>query len=552
MGFLASLLPLAFFGVFYFYPLGAILAKSVGPQMWATWIAADTWQVVAFTFGQAALSTLLTVVVGLPGAYLLARYKFRGQGWLRALTAVPFVMPTLVVAAGFNALLGPRGWINLGLAALGAGPIRLTGTLAAILLAHVFYNTTIILRLVGDYWSHLDPRLTQAARVLGAHPARAFLTVTLPLLAPALLTAGLLVFIFNFTSFGVILVLGGPNFATLEVEIYRRLFAVPDLPGAAALTLMQLACTFALAGLYTQLAARQPAFTNLRSSEFVRRALTTRRQKLMALLILAPLLGLLVAPLAALTARSLTRFEADRGQRPPAQPALTLDYYRALFENERGQAFFVTPIEALGNSARYAGLTVVLSLALGLPTAWAFSQPRRNRLSRLIEAALLLPLGTSAVTLGLGFLIAFSRPPLNLRASPWLIPLAHTLIAFPFVTRALLPIWRSLRPSWRAAAATLGASPAETWLRIDLPLIGRAILVAAAFAFAVSLGEFGATALLTRPELPTAAATLYKFIGQPGALNYGRALALSVLLMLATAGSILVIERARLKGIAEF
>jgi len=164
----------------------------------------------------------------------------------------------------------------------------------------------------------------------------------------------------------------------------------------------------------------------------------------------------------------------------------------------------------------------------------------------------MLPLGTSAVTLGLGFLIAFSRPPFNLRASPILIPLAHTLIAFPFVVRTLLPTWQSIRPQWRGAAATLGASPAEVWRRIDLPLIGRAALAAAAFAFAISLGEFGATALLNRPEFPTVSLAIYSFIGKPGALNFGRALALSTILMFTSAASILLIERVRLKGVAEF
>jgi thiamine transport system permease protein len=164
----------------------------------------------------------------------------------------------------------------------------------------------------------------------------------------------------------------------------------------------------------------------------------------------------------------------------------------------------------------------------------------------------MLPLGTSAVTLGLGFLLAFSRPPFNLRASPWLIPVAHTLIAFPFVVRALLPTWRSIRPQWRQAAATLGASPAEVWRRIDLPLIGRAAVVAAAFAFTLSLGEFGATLLISRPEFPTVPIAIYSYLGKPGALNFGRALALSTILMITSASGILAIEKLRIKGVAEF
>ncbi|MBI3240836.1 MAG: iron ABC transporter permease [Chloroflexi bacterium] len=563
------LLPLAFFALFYVYPMATIIGLSGGDGMLATLADSNTWRVVGFTFWQATLSTIATLLVGLPGAYLVGRHRFRGKSLLRALTAVPFVMPTLVVAAGFNALIGERGWINLGLAVLNLPALTLSG-LAAIVLAHVFYNTTIVIRLVGDYWSHLDPRLSQAARTLGVSPLRAFATVTLPLLAPALFAAALLVFIFDFTSFGVVLVLGGPRFATLEVEIYRQTFAFFNLPAAAALSLLQLACTLALTILYTRFSASVTRAATLRSTEFTQRPLTSLKQKTLAAIVIAGLFVLLLSPLTALTVRSIIKLEADQGERGAFQTGLTLDYYHALFENERGAAFFYTPISAVGNSARYAVVTVALSLMLGLPTAWMLANPRPNDSpspdgavpsggatavggwSQLIEPFLMLPLGTSAVTLGLGFLIAFSRPPFNLRASPILIPLAHTLIAFPFVVRTLLPTWQSIRPQWRGAAATLGASQAEVWRRIDLPLIGRAALVAAAFAFAISLGEFGATALLTRPEFPTVPLAIYSFIGKPGALNFGRALALSVILMLTSGASILLIERARLKGVAEF
>src|SRR5574341_58560 len=235
-------LPLAFFALFYFYPLASIIGVSMDPAMFQALTESNTWRVVGFTFWQAALSTLLTLAVGLPAAYLVARYNFRGKDLLRALTAVPFVMPTLVVAAGFNALIGERGWVNLGLTALGLPSFTIAG-LGAILLAHIFYNTTIVIRLVGDFWSHLDPRLTQAARTLGAASWQTFLRITLPLLSPALFAAALLVFIFDFTSFGVILVLGGPRFATLEVEIYRQTLAFFNLPAAATLTLLQLLCT---------------------------------------------------------------------------------------------------------------------------------------------------------------------------------------------------------------------------------------------------------------------------------------------------------------------
>lgn len=524
-----------------------------GDELWAALASARTLDVLGFTFGQAALSTLLTLLVGLPGAYLLARYQFRGKALLRALTAIPFVMPTLVTAAAFHALLGPRGWVNTALMALfglDAPPLAFTESLWAILLAHVFYNTTIVLRTVGDFWSRLDPRLAQAAQVLGASRFQAWRRVTLPLLAPAIAAAALLVFIFDFTSFGVILALGGPKFATLEVEIYYQTTALFNLPLAASLSLLQLACTLAMTVIYTRLAARLSRPLSLRPQAFTQRRLASPRARLAAGLIVGLLLALLVTPLAALAARSVTALNDGRSLAGGA--ALTLDYYRELGVNRRQSAFYAPLSTAIAVSLGYATATVALSLALGLPAAWALAHNSRSLSSRLLDPLLMLPLGTSAVTLGLGFIVALDRPPLDLRASPLLIPLAHTLVAFPFVVRSLTPALRAIRPRLHQAAAVLGASPRRAVLSVELPLIGRALLVSATFAFTISLGEFGATALIARPEYPTVPVAIFRLLGRPGALNYGQALALSTILMLVCAVGMLAIERVRIAEIGEF
>jgi thiamine transport system permease protein len=177
---------------------------------------------------------------------------------------------------------------------------------------------------------------------------------------------------------------------------------------------------------------------------------------------------------------------------------------------------------------------------------------RVTRASALLEPLVLLPLGASAVTLGIGYILTMGRPPLDLRASPALVPIAHTLVAFPFVVRTLLPVMRGINPDWREAAAILGASPGSVWREVDLPIIGRALLVAALFAFTVSMGEFGATLLIARPEFPTMPLVIYRLLGQPGALNYGQALAMSTLLMLVCAIAFALIERFRVGQVGEF
>ncbi len=552
-------LPLLFLGLFYFYPLTRIFIVSfedggIGEALNKLLTSSYLQRVLRFTLWQAALSTVLTLIAGLPAAWLVARFEFRGKALLRALTAIPFVMPTIVVATGFNALLGPRGWLNLGaMNFFGATepPIELLNTLWAILIAHVFYNLTIVVRLVGDFWRRLDPRLGQAAQMLGATRWTVFREVTLPLLAPAIFSAALLIFIFDFTSFGVVLILGGVQYATLEVEIYRQTVNFFNLPLAGLLSLLQLGATLGLTILYTRLSSKVSRPLKLRSKDVTQRKLDTWQLKVLAAVIIGSLVIFLGAPLLALAARSVTSFGDRLGAaRGVSSTGFTLDYYRLLWVNTRNQAFFVTPIETVAISLRNALITVVLSLTLGIPTAWLLA--KRGIMARWFDPIIMLPIGTSAVTLGFGFVVAFNRWPLNLRASPLLLPLAHTLVAFPFVVRSLLPAWRSIQERLRQAATVLGATPWQVWREVDLPLIGRAAAVAAAFAFTVSLGEFGATSILSRPEFPTLPVAIFRYLGLPGVQNYGQALALSTILMMFCSAGILVIENLRVGDVGEF
>jgi thiamine transport system permease protein len=550
------LLPLAFFALFFFYPLLEIFRLSLVPEGWpdlAPWHKAFTTpyylNILWFTIWQAVLSTLLTLALGIPGAYVFARYRFRGSSLVQALLTVPFVMPTIVVAAAFAALLGPQSQLNqwlMSLFHLEAPPLNLQYTIWIILLAHIFYNFTVVLRIVGSFWSIQDPRMAEAARTLGAGHWRAFWEVTLPLLAPAIIAAALLVFAFCFTSFGVILILGGPHFATLEVEIYRQTVYLFNLPLAAVLSIIQIIFTFATMWAYTWIQAKGAVPLNLRPGRLTQRRPQAGRDRLLVGTILGTMLLLILLPLLALAARS---FSTGSG--------LGLTYYQELFYNRQRSVFFVPPIEAVRNSLAVATMTVCLTLALGLISAYLLARrPRRaswsTRLIGLLDPLFMLPLGTSAVTLGFGYIIALGRPPLNLRTSPALLPLAHSLIAFPFVVRSLLPVLRGINPHLREAAAVLGASPPRVWREVDLPIVGRALLVGAVFAFTVSMGEFGATALIVRPQFPTMPVAIYRFLGQPGALNYGQALAMSTLLMLVCTVGFLTIERFRYGGVGEF
>jgi len=518
--------PIGFLGVFFVYPVATIIGRGLWPgghldldPVRDVFGDPSLRSIAWFTLWQSALSTLLTVAVALPGAYAIARLRFPGRSMVRALVIVPFVLPTVVVASAF---------LSLGV----------TPSLGAILLAHVFFNYAVVVRVVGGLWSHLDPRQEDAARVLGASRARAFFSVTLPALRPALLAAASIVFLFCFTSFGIILLLGGPARSTLETEIFRQTTQLLDLRTAAALSVVQLLAVIAVLLVTGRAEGRRAVALRLASARATLRRPRAVGERVFVganLLLMAVLLG---APLGVLIARS---FATAGGP--------GLGHYRDLGELHAGSVLFVPPTEAIRNSLLYATAATAIALVVGGMTAFAVA---RIRGARLVEGALALPLGVSAVTVGFGFLIALDEPPLDLRTSWILVPIAHALVAIPFVVRIVTPVLRSIDPRLREAAAVLGATPRRVWREIDVPIAARSALIAAGFAFAISLGEFGATVFLARPDAPTLPVVIFRLLGQPGSRNFGAAMAASTLLMALTAVAVLAIERVRGREAALF
>ncbi len=537
-------LPLVFLVLFYFYPLLKIVLLSFLPEgSWnparlASLIHSPIYaRILWFTCWQAALSTVITLVLALPGAYIFARYRFFGKNLLQALMTVPFVLPTVVTAAAFRALLGTNGLLNNWLMAgfdLSQPPINIDQTVAFFLLAHVFYNYTLVVRIVGSFWAGLNPDLRAAATMLGASPRQTFCRITLPLLMPAIGSAALLVFIFCFTSFGVVLILGGPGYATLEVEIYRQSVQLFNLPMAAALSLIQIAVNFLLMWLHARLSRKSQVSFYAESAKGTAVGIETAGQKIFIGTNIFFMVLLLVTPLLALLIRSVT-----------GEDGLTLAYYFALFTTEARSVFFVEPITAVANSVGFALAAMTIAVILGLlaSTFLAAEQEKESSSSNIWDAVIMLPLATSAVTLGFGYIITLNKPPLNLRDSLAIVPIAHALVAFPFVVRCILPSLRRIPQTLREAAALLGASPYQVWRRVDIPIISRAILVGAVFAFSISMGEFGASAFVTRPHTPTMPVAIFRFLGQPGDLNYGQAMAMSSILMLVTCSGFWLLGR---------
>jgi thiamine transport system permease protein len=512
--------PLAFLALFFAYPLAAILERGLrsgGALTSPLDVLTDPLlrEVVWFTFWQAVASTVLTIAVALPAAYVLGRYEFPGRSVVRAVVVVPFVLPTVVVALAFIAILPDglqRGWVP-------------------ILIAHVFFNVAVVVRVVGTFWSSLDRRVSEAAATLGAGPRRRLWEITLPLLAPSLAAAAAIVFLFTFTSFGIVLILGGPSYSTIEAEIYNQAVRIFDLRAAAVLSLVQLACVGLTVWVTMRLETSLAVRGHLSSERDVLRRPRARREKAFVVGSIGALALFLGLPLAVLVERSLSVGEG-----------YSLESYRAL--TRPTAALLATPWEAVWNSVAYAAAATVIAVVVGGLASFAVAGPGG---SRMLDGLLMLPLGASAVMLGFGFVIAFDTAPIDFRAEPWIVPVAQALVAIPFVVRIVAPTLRAIDQRQREAAILLGASPARVRREIDVPIAGRAIAVAAGFAFAISLGEFGATVFLARPDAPTLPVAIFRFLGRPGELNAGQAYALAVVLMVVAASSVFLVERIRVQ-----
>ena len=539
---------------FLLWPLAAMLWRGIAPDgSLSSSVVVDVlgdrfyWGRLAFTTGQALASTVLALAIGIPAAYVFALIRFPGRAFAKALVTAPFVMPTLVVALAFSQLLGPRGWLNDLLASFGLAKVDALGTIWVILLAHAFYNVSIVIRLVSGVWANLDPQTEDAARLLGAGRWATFRHVTLPALSPAIASAAALVFTFAFTSFGVVLVLGaggrfmGGPLDTLEVSIYRLATRLVDLPAASILALVQLATTLAALTLYSALQRRTAVTQALRTDRAKPLAATSIAERGLMLAV-AAMLGLLVlAPIAALIHGAFTIGGSG---------ALTAANFTRLFEDS-GRISYIEALNAVRWSLTFAFGATLIAVVVGTAAATAIARST-GRLTPLLDGALMLPLAVPAVVLGFGYLTTFTRGWYDLRGSAWLVLAAHALIAYPFVLRAVLAVLRGIDPRVPEAARMLGASPWRVWRLVELPIASRSLLAGAVFALAISLGEFGATLLLRRQEFATMPIAIFEALGRPGEANLGRSLAMSVVLLVVTTSSFLAIERLRYRDVSPF
>ena len=501
-------IPLTFVAVLFYWPIAKITSLGFSGDWLTTLSEPKTLEVIWFTLWQAAVSTLVTLVIAIPGAYLLYRRSFPGQRFIKALITIPFVLPSIVVAVGFTVFRNVHDfWIQLGLTFL-SDPIYW------IIAAHVFVNYSIAVRTIGGVWAGLDTEMDEAAELDGAGRLRTLLAVSLPQLRPAIFSAAALVFLFSATSFGIVLVLGGGQVQTIETAIYFSVTQFLDLEAAASLVFIQTLITAAAFLVGSSLAKGTVGLEQV--FEGTRKPRVDKRDWPASVLTAGIVVGLLVMPMLLVMVES---FRVGDGW--------GLSNFANLGTRGARDLLNISVLDAAGNSLRNMVVAAGIAFVLGTLISWLLIRTRQ----KLLDLVFLVPLGVSSVVLGFGFLVSFDTAWLPLRSLWLIVPLAQALIALPMVIRLVYPALVSIGKEPIEQASLDGASSWHIWRFVESGMIKGVLLTAAGYAAIISVGEFGASSFLAYGSEGTIPTLLFRLIARPGEQNYGMAMAVSAILI---------------------
>ncbi|MHA2379910.1 MAG: ABC transporter permease [Candidatus Thorarchaeota archaeon] len=497
--------PILLMAVFLLYPIVSVIVDGLlygpGSSLAETLSSSVTQRVVSFTIAQAALSTVLVVAIGLPGAFMMARVRMRGKSILRATLIVPFVLPPIVVVVGFLRVFGSFGVLDtIAMSIIGSteSVLNLATGVVGIVLAHTFYNIPLVIVMVSSSLERLNPELEESAEALGATPFQKLRHIILPHIRGALLAASILTFLFCFMSFPIVLALGEGRYMTLEVRLWYA-FRSFDFGEASSLAALQIVTTLALAYSYVRMgrvedveagrtaAIRTYGLNELRTSH-----------KVMVLVYLAVVGTLIFGPILAIIQAAIY---------DPFGGNYTLAGFANLLESGTGGG-----LVPLVNSLLYATLATLLAVFLGIPLAYAH-RSRMTGVPTLASTMTLLPLGVSALTVAYGLMRTIAVP-LGLTTNPWsLIVIAQTIIGLPFSARAIEISLRGIDPEIIEQADSLGASRLQRLFFVEFPLLAPGILAGGVFAFAMAIGEMSATLFIALEQNTTLAVVIYQYLG---------------------------------------
>ncbi len=472
----------------YVIPLGAIIFYALRSGTNLSVFSPLNLHIMYFTFYQATLSTMLAFILGLPGAYLIGRTTFKFKSAFSALSTVPFVMPSISMALGFFTFFGHNGIFN----SYFLWPIfhvrfEPLYSLLGIVMGNAFYNFPLIMIIVGGAISTLDPMYFEAAQVDGASKFKAFLHVELPMLLPALTTSLLLAFVYCFTSFAVVLMIGGARYATLEVQIYMYLRTLLDFKSAASLTILQLG----FVSVFTVI------FSILRKSVGIFSQEISRAHKsfpIWGYLYISIVFIFIFGPIFSQVFSGFWNFNTSR---------LTLEWMRRLFSGDMNPFIGNSVLSAIIWTVIFAFSSASVVVFLSLISAHTI---QRRHMS-FLEAIFTSPLAVSPVTLAFGYVIFQNYIPLSF---PIEIVAIYSVLSFPLGFQTLISGWERFPVEMDDAASVDGANFWVKTFKIRIPILKPQIMSAFLFSFAIAMGEVGATMVLYDPHFPTISISAYR------------------------------------------
>lgn len=512
--------PILFVAVLFYLPLLKIIGVGLSSNWFEIFFEPATLKAIWFTIWQAALSTAIALLIGIPGAYVLYRKQFFGQRVIRALITVPLVLPTIVVAIVFASFRAEHSIYQQ----LGLG-FFFENSVYWIIAAHVFVNYSLVVRTLGGVWATMDNETEEAAALAGAGRLRTTLAITLPQLKPAIVSAAALTFLFCSSSYGIILILGGGLIESVETQIASAALQFLDLNKAAALALLQTAITVIAFSISESIAKHPIGIEQVHESSHKPR-IDARDWPALTVTGIA-IVGLISTPMIVLLAKAFT-FDG----------ALSLQNFANLDGRGDRDLLNISVWQATLNTLRNVAISATLAVGFGSLVSYLLSRTHRSRRAKISNRALdllfLIPVGISSVVLGFGYLITFGDGPLPLRASWLVVPIVQALMALPLVIRLIYPALISIGSEHREAASLAGANSRQTWWHIESGIIRNVILTAIGFALIAGIGEFGAASLLAFGDQATLPTVLFALISRPGAENYGMAMAVCAIMIVLT------------------
>jgi len=502
----------------FLVPLGAALAAgrataASGPGFLAILASPSILASLRFSLLEALASTLLALALGLPGAWLLARFTFPGRRLYAALGGIPFVFPPVLFTLGFVRAWGRNGLINAGLMhlfGLQAAPLDFVYSFSGVVIAHALLDFPLVVGLVGTVWSRVPRTPEEAARCLGAGEGRIFATITLPSILPGVAAAASLVFLYCFMSFAIPLALGGgPACATLEVSIYAAVSGQQDFARAGSIAMIEGVCAVGVLALYSLLNARSAAASSAAPQERLPLAAQRPGTRRAAALWLAATAALALSPLGALVLSSFTQVGRWGGA-----PSWSLAAYQKTFSDPAS-------LRAMADSALLAVAVALLAVTIAVLLLLGEGRDGKTGLRGIFFA---LPIALSSVMLSLGYLVLFP-----LGAGVGALALVQATAAYPLAWRTLSAARSRIPAGLDQAATLLGASRPRILATIDLPLLRQALGSSLALCGAISLGEVNAALMLNPTDFPLLGLRAYRLMGS---YQYPLACAMGVLVCL--------------------